>query len=63
MKSQLPKKKWMIIHPPPWRMGTARMKWDKETDEGEKRGVSMESEAGTKKYVSTAYHDLIKIQY
>ena len=32
------------------RMGTARMKWDKETDEeGKKRGLSMErSKAGTK---------------
>ena len=46
------------------RMGTARMKKDKETDEeGKKRGVSMEkSKAGTKKDVPTAYHILIKIQ-
>ena len=39
-------------------MGTARMKYDNETDEeGKKRGVSMEkSKAGTKKEVPTAYH-------
>ena len=37
-------------------METARMKYDKETDEeGKKRGVSMErSKAGTKKKISTA---------
>ena len=47
------------------RMGTARMKQDKETDEeGKKRGVSVErSKAGTKDEVPTAYHNLIKIQY
>ena len=47
------------------RMGTARMKYDNETDkDGKKRGVSMEgSKAGTKKEVPTAYHYLIKIQY
>ena len=47
------------------RMGTSRMKEDKETDEGgRKRGVSMEkSKAGTtEKDVPTAYHILIKIQ-
>ena len=46
------------------RMGTARMKYDKETEvEGKKKGVSMEkSKAGTKKKVPTAYHYLIKIQ-
>ena len=40
------------------RMGTARMKKDKETDEeGKNRGVSTErSKAGTKKKVPTAYH-------
>ena len=46
-------------------MGTARMKQDKERDEGGKKiGVSMErSKAGTiKKDVQTAYHILIKIQ-
>ena len=33
------------------RMGTAIMKWDKETEEGKERGMSMErSKAGTKKY-------------
>ena len=47
------------------RMGTARMKQDKETDEDDKkRGVSMErSKAGTKERSHTAYHYLIKIQY
>ena len=39
------------------RMGTARMKWDKETEEGKKRGVGMESKDGTKKYVTSANHD------
>ena len=37
------------------RMGTARKKRDKETEEGKKRGVSMErSKAGTKKEVPMA---------
>ena len=42
------------------RMGTARMKQDKETEEeGKKGGVSIErSKAGTKKKVPTAYHSL-----
>ena len=42
------------------RMGTARMKQDKDTDESKKRGMSMEI-AGTKKRSPTAYHILIKI--
>ena len=41
------------------RMGTTRMKYDKETDEeGKKRSVSMESRAKTKKFVPTADHYL-----
>ena len=45
------------------RMGTARIKYDKETNEGgKKRDVSMKNrKAGTKKYVLTADHILIKI--
>ena len=46
------------------RMGTARMKYDTETnEEGKKRGVSMErSKAGMKqKEVLTTYHNIIKI--
>ena len=52
-----------VCFPKHLRMGTARMKQDKETDEGGKeKGVSMEKgTAGTKKYVPTAYHILIKI--
>ena len=41
-----------LVHecfPEHWRMGTARMKQDKETDEGgKKRGASIFSKAGTK---------------
>ena len=51
--------------PKHWRMGTARMKYDKETKEESKmRGESMETnKAGTKqKEVPSAYHYLIKIQ-
>ena len=47
------------------RMETARMKYDKETEGGKKRGVSMEkSKAGRKrkKDVPMAYHILTKIQ-
>ena len=46
------------------RMGTARRKQDKETDEvGKNGGVSMErSKAGRKKEVPIAYHYSIKIQ-
>ena len=45
-------------------MGTARMKYDKETDEeSKKRGVRIErSIAGMKKKVPTNYHIQIKIQ-
>ena len=45
-------------------MGAARMKYDKETDELKKRGVSVErSTAGMSKIeVPTAYHILIKNQ-
>ena len=44
------------------RMGTARMKYDKETEEGKKKDVSMErSKAGTNKEVPMSYHYLIKI--
>ena len=46
------------------RMGTARMKLDKETEDGKKRGVSKErSKGGMKKKVPTAYHYLTKTQY
>ena len=49
------------------RMGTARMKYDKETEEeAKKRGVSMEenSKAGIKKKeVPKANHYLIKMEY
>ena len=47
------------------RMGTARMKQDKETDEkGKKRGMSMEiSKVATKKKeVPKAHHYIIEIQ-
>ena len=46
------------------RIGIARMKRDKETEESQKSGASMErSKAGMKeKEVSMAYHYLIKIQ-
>ena len=45
--------------------GTARMKYDKGTDEeGKKRGVSTErSKAGTKEEAPTTYHYLVKMQY
>ena len=44
-------------------MGTARIKYEKETDEEvKKKGASMErSKAGTKKKVVTTYHYLMKI--
>ena len=43
---------------------TARMKYDKETDEEKTRGVSTErSKAGTNKKVATAYRYLINLQY
>ena len=42
------------------RMGTARMKYDKETEESKKSGVSMQS--SKKKEVPTDYQYLIKIQ-
>ena len=47
------------------RMGTARMKYDNETDDyGKKRAVSMEKVLrARKKEVPTAYLYLIKIQY
>ena len=51
--------------PKHWRMGTARTKYDKETDEyGKKRGVRVLKEAkrARKKEVPTAYHILSKIQ-
>ena len=46
------------------RMGTARTKEDKETDEtGKKRGVSMEkAKRARRKEVPTAYRILAKIQ-
>ena len=46
------------------RMGTARIKYDKETDvDGKKRGVSMEKQKrARKKDVQMAYHYLLKIQ-
>ena len=46
------------------RMGTARMKSDKKTDEGgKKKGVNIEKrKAGTKRDVPTASHILIKIR-
>ena len=58
---------WELIHecfPKHSRMGTARMKYDKETDKDDKkRGVSVErSKAGKKKKIPTAYHILTKIQ-
>ena len=45
--------------------GNSKMKYDKETEEGKKRDVSMaRSKTGTKeKEVPTAYHYLIKVYY
>ena len=47
------------------RIGTVRMKEDKETaEEVKKRGASMEGRKRARiKEVPTAYHNLIKIQY
>ena len=52
--------------PKHWRMGTARMKEDNETDEdGKKRGVSMEKVKGGTKEISpdSLSLQLMKIQY
>ena len=42
------------------RMGAATIKYEEDTDEEDKRGVSMERSIAGKKKVPTAYHYLIK---